>query len=120
MRRLALLLFSLALPVGTSFATDESFAALTGIPAMEGLAEVPDTLVVFDKEEGRIVEASFRGEVEAGEAAAFYRETLYQLGWALKDETPAALGFAREGERLVVEFAEGPPLTLRFRLGPEP
>ncbi|HXV74123.1 MAG TPA: hypothetical protein VD713_05275, partial [Sphingomonadales bacterium] len=117
--RCMFLLFSLLFFAGLSPAAGEDFAALSGVPVMEGLSEVPDSLVVFDKEEGRLIEAALAGGVAPEDAAAFYREALFQLGWALDAETPAMLGFSREGERLLIEFEEGRPLTLRFRLGPE-
>ena len=101
-------------------ASEGDFTDLTGIPVMEGLAVVPDSLVVFDKEEGRILEAALEGEAALSGTIAFYREALFQLGWALIAETPAALAFAREGERLTLEVGVGPRLELRFRLAPEP
>jgi hypothetical protein len=112
----------LALIAGAVFADEAEFTEMTGIPVLEGLLLVPDSLIVFDKEEGRIVEAAFEGESALAEARTFYPETLFQLGWEPEREggssNPDILTFTREGERLTVEFAEGPPAQIRFRLGP--
>lgn len=119
MRLIPVTLALLALLAGAVHAAEGDFTELTGVPVMAGLAEVPDSLVVFDKEEGRIIEAAAEGEATAADAAAFYREALHQLGWALEGESPAALRFTRDGERLAIEFAAGARLVVRFRLGPE-
>lgn len=106
-----------------ALAQDEpGFTALSGVPVMEGLEEAPESLVVFDKAEGRIIQATLRGDVGPAEAAAFYREALFQLGWkeigASGGGDTQTLVFAREGERLTAELAAGPPLEISFSLGP--
>ena len=118
MRLVPAALALLLLLAGAADGPEGDFTELTGVPAMEGLAEVPDSLVVFDKEEGRIIEAVFQGDAAPEAAAAFYREALFQLGWELESESEAALGFIRDGERLSLEFSAGPRLQIRFRLGP--
>ena len=91
-------------------------AQLPDLPLMPGLIEIEGAGIAFDKPDGRIVEAYAGGPVEAQAVRTFYRETLPQLGWRLA----GADAFAREGERLRLEFlgaAEG--LTLRFVLTPQ-
>lgn len=114
------LVFLMALPASSQ--DEPGFTALSGVPLMEGLSEVPESLVVFDKAEGRIIQATVAGNVPRDEAAAFYREALFQLGWeqieATEGEAKQTLVFVREGERLSVEFTEGAALEIRFSLGP--
>lgn len=85
------------------------------LPLMDGLAEDPGAGLVFDKPEGRIVEAWASGAVEREAVEAFYAETLPALGWA-----PAgALAFTREDEFLLIAITEeGGTLTVRFSLSP--
>jgi len=111
------LLLAAFLLIASASAQETGFIAeIDDLPLMPGLAEVEGAGVVFDKPSGRIVEAYARGAVTRESVAAFYRDTLPQLGWV---ET-AGLTFAREGESLSIEFLpdEG-PLTLRFTLKPE-
>src|SRR5215472_11376192 len=51
------------------------------LPLMKELASVVGTDVVFEKPEGRIVEATARGKVSKSAVRSFYGETLPQLGW---------------------------------------
>lgn len=91
-------------------------AKVADLPLMPGLAEVADAGVVFDKPDGRIVEAYAEGSVERAAVLAFYNDTLPQLGWR-----PAGAGrFRREGENLALDFLDGGgPLIVRFTLTPE-
>ena len=92
------------------------FTDLPDLPVMPALAEMPEAGVRFDKPEGRIVEVYARGEAQAEEVLAFYRQALPQLGW--KIEGPER--FRREGEvlKLGVE-ARGGVVTLHCSLRPE-
>jgi hypothetical protein len=107
----------LAVP-GPGAATPDAAAYLDRIadlPLMNGLRELPDAGVTFDKPSGRIVEAFAHGAVARAAVRSFYRETLPQLGW-----TRTAPGtFAREGERLTLDYLGGDgDLTVRFTLQP--
>jgi hypothetical protein len=91
-------------------------AAVTDLPLMPGLAEVPEAGVVFDQPSGRIVEAYAQGAVSRAAVAAFYLGTLPNLGWRAKAE---AL-FQREGEELRLEISgDDGALVVRFTLQPK-
>jgi hypothetical protein len=89
---------------------------IADLPLMRGLREVPEAGMTFDKPSGRIVEAFAHGDVSTAAVRRFYRQTLPQLGWT-RLGTDA---FAREGERLTLEYmgASGGDLTVRFTLSP--
>lgn len=97
-------------------AGEEGFIAdFDDLPLMPGFEEVPGLGVVFDKPEGRIVEAFARGRRSEAEVAAFYRETLPQLGWSAGD----GHSYAREDEVLTLEFeTTGGWLTIHFSISP--
>jgi len=88
---------------------------IADLPLMDGLNEVEDAGVSFDKPSGRIVEAFAHGGVAPAEVRRFYRDTLPQLGWTrLTRDT-----FAREGEKLTLDYlGRGGDLTVRFTLQP--
>jgi hypothetical protein len=89
------------------------------LPLMEGLEADPNATLVFDKPEGRIVEAAATGAVSPEAVIAFYAATLPQLGWLR--EGPAL--YTREGEvlRITIEPAPRPgaPLRLIFAIEPQ-
>jgi hypothetical protein len=70
------------------------------VPLMPGLAPTDEAGLIFDKPQGRIVEASARGSVSRHAVLAFYQESLPQLGWRLAGERQ----FLRDGERLSLGF----------------
>lgn len=88
---------------------------LEDLPLMDGLSEDRAAGLVFDKPDGRLVDAYASGPVAAEAVAAFYRDTLPQLGW----RSLGPLVFEREGERLSIEIegAAGDVLV-RFHLAP--
>ena len=93
---------------------------VTDLPLMPGLSEVKDAGVIFDKPDGRIVEAYAEGDVERDAVIGFYRDTLPQLGWTRASATGAAATFRREGENLALDFLDGGgALVVRFTLTPE-
>lgn len=113
----------------TKSESDAAFVAdSTDIPVMPGLVEDLAARVIFDKADGRIIEARLigRGSVVAEsveesvvEAADFYRESLGQMGWIMSADDPAKPVYCREGERLKIRFmvTEG-RLTIDFSLSP--
>lgn len=113
------LVLAVGMPTGPARAEPEAFVAGTeDLPLMPGLSPVPDSGVVFQTGQGRIVEAFARGDVTAAAVGAFYARTLTHLGWR-----PAAdgTGFRREGEALRIEVLPGPaPVTVRFHIAPSP
>jgi len=116
-----LVLFLIFLMAAPAFAQEARLTQLTGLPVMDGLEENVDARLVFDKPEGRIVFAQFGGKKTPDEVMAFYRETLFQLGWELDSPKSQALHseFLREGERLTVAITRVSPLEVTLDLGPE-
>jgi hypothetical protein len=94
---------------------DGYVADVADLPLMDGLSEVADAGMAFDKPSGRIVEAYAHGAVTTARVRRFYRETLPQLGW----ERLARDLYAREGERLEIDYlgSDG-DLTVRYTLQP--
>ena len=86
------------------------------VPLMPGLAAESGSGLVFDKPQGRIIEAAAHGAVSRKAVIAFYRESLPQLGWKASDERH----FQREGERLSLDFkgSDG-DLQVAFTLAPQ-
>jgi hypothetical protein len=108
----------LALPFGAAMAQTQSgfLSGIPDLPLMSKLKEVPDSGMVFDKPEGRIVTAVATGPVEVAEVSDFYAATLPQLGWQ-----PGPVGsYLRDGEKLslAIEEAEG-GVTVQFTLAPQ-
>lgn len=109
----ALFCLCLALPVSAR-AADDAVPATKGsftetiyssiasdLPLMPGMAEKPDTLVMFDTPEGRIAEIAMdcpHGEVEV---LKYYREVLPALGWY--GENPQV--WTRGDEELSIRFS---------------
>jgi hypothetical protein len=94
---------------------DGYVADVADLPLMDGLQEVTEAGMAFDKPSGRIVEAYAHGAVDTAAVRRFYRQTLPQLGWQ-------RLGpdrFAREDEELEIDYlgADG-DLTVRYTLQP--
>ena len=77
------------------------FSNVEDLPLMSGLRVVVDEGMVFDKPEGRIVEAIAIGAVSREAIATFYNTTLPELGWQQNGSDT----FSRSGE------------VLRYRLG---
>jgi hypothetical protein len=113
--RHSILVLMLALALASPALAEGFVTGIDDLPLMAGLAEVPGSGIVFDKPEGRIVEAYASGAVSRDEVEAFYGATLPQLGWE-----PAAPGeWVREGERLSLTYdGAGESLTVRFSLAP--
>lgn len=113
LRRLALVLLLLA-PTGAALAG--AFVAGTeDVPLMPGLVPVAGSSLVFDKPQGRIVEAQAAGKVARSAVQAFYAATLPQLGW----KAAGADAWRREGEVLRLDFhGRDGDLTVGFTLSP--
>ncbi|HEX9490811.1 MAG TPA: hypothetical protein VF930_11025 [Stellaceae bacterium] len=113
LRRLAFILALLA-PATTAFAAD-FVAGTEDVPLMPGLAAVAGSSVVFDKPQGRIVEAQASGKVSRSAVQSFYGATLPQLGW----KSTGANAWQREGELLRLDFhGRDGDLTVGFSLSP--
>ncbi|WP_417455039.1 hypothetical protein [Kiloniella sp.] len=79
------------------------FTGSGGVPIVPGMEEMEELGVVFDKPEGRIVEAFASGHLSQGDVREFYGRALPQLGWEVVGEGL----FVREGEVLKIEILEG-------------
>ncbi len=86
------------------------------LPLMAGLVEDAAAGLVFDKPEGRIVEAVATGTLERAAVDAFYAATLAELGWR-----PSGDGaYKREGEALRITVSgEDGAVTVHFSLIPD-
>jgi hypothetical protein len=83
------------------------------VPLMPGLATT-EKPVVFDKPQGRIVEAAAKGKVTREGVRRFYKETLPGLGW--REE---AGEWRREAEALRIETkGRDGDLRVEFSLSP--
>jgi hypothetical protein len=110
---LALALVVLAVPAGAA----EFVAGTEDVPLMAGLKTVEAKSLVFDKPEGRIVEAEARGIVARAKVRDFYDATLPQLGWSAAGQD----AWRREGEMLRLSFGgRDGNLTVGFTLSPQP
>ncbi len=78
------------------------FESLGDIPRMEGLEELKEQTLVYDKPEGRFVEMMALSQAAGSEASvlAYYQESLAQLGWQRLEER----SFVRGDEQLVLSF----------------
>ena len=96
------------------------FQQLPDLPLMAGLTELTEAGLLFDKPEGRIVEAfaqsSANNGPQAQEVLRFYEQSLPQLGWQAGQEPNT---YFREKEKLVLQIEQRPEnLLLHLSLSP--
>jgi hypothetical protein len=110
------LLLCAALLVGVpAQAAEQYVTGVDDLPLMRPLAVVEGGHVEFDTPAGRIVTTYAKGAATKAAAAAFYAQTLPQLGWKPIGESL----YLRETETLRIDYDETPPtLTVRFSLAP--
>jgi hypothetical protein len=95
---------------------DEFVAGTEDVPLMPGLQLVAGSDLVFDKPEGRIVEAQMQGALTRAKVQAFYAASLPQLGWK-KTGTDQ---WQREAERLKLNFrGQDGRLIVGFTISPQ-
>jgi hypothetical protein len=101
-----------AAPAGAA----EFVAGTEDVPLMPGLVAQAGA-VVFDKPEGRIVEAEARGKLDRAKVREFYNATLPQLGWSVLGPN----AWWRENEVLRIDYrgGGGGDLIVGFTLAPE-
>jgi hypothetical protein len=102
----------------TSGQGEAYFAGIDDLPLAPGLVERPGERTSFETVAGRIEARGAAGRADRQAVAAFYAQTLPQLGWQ-----PQADGiYARGGERLGLEFSNPPEdagmLLLRILITP--
>jgi hypothetical protein len=94
---------------------DGFLSIVEDLPLMAGLTEDKTSSLAFDTADGRIVDAYAHGTVSERQVVDFYGETLPQLGWKAEGKTQ----YARNGERLRLDFAQGAGgLTVHYALSP--
>ena len=75
--------------------------------------EEKDSLILFDTNEGRIIQLDTKGKVEKTVIKDFYEELLPNLGWSLVKENM----FLRDDEIIEIEFSnEMDVLYLKFKI----
>lgn len=77
-------------------------SAIDDMPLADGVVELADGALVFDKPEGRIVQVTALREGASSPALIrqFYLDTLPNLGWQAGAQAPGRLTFTRKGEIL--------------------
>jgi hypothetical protein len=86
------------------------------LPLMPGLKPIRGSSLVFDKPEGRIVEAQAQGAQSRVEVRRFYADSLPQLGW----KKTGADQWQRDAEHLKLDFrGQDGHLTVGFTLSPQ-
>jgi hypothetical protein len=114
MLRPAVLAVSL-LAAALALAAEAFVPGTEDLPLMPGLAAVAGTEIVFDKPEGRIVEAQAAGKVSRGAVQKFYGETLPGLGWTAAGPQK----WRREAETLAIDIkGRDGGVTVGFTLTP--
>lgn len=97
------------------------------VPLMPGFHELADSLLIFDKPDGKIIQSEACGAASWAAVRGFYTGALPQLGWRLepasKGGQPQSLVFRREGDRLEIGVGKANlqhcSVKLRFSLTPE-
>jgi hypothetical protein len=113
--RLVLVAFLAAMPMAAQ-AADTFVAGTEDVPLMPELRPIDGSALVFDKPEGRIIEAQAMGAVNRGKVRGFYAAALPQLGW----HTAGKDVWERDGERLHLDFhGRDGHLTVGFTLSPQ-
>jgi hypothetical protein len=116
MPRRALFALFLLLALPSAARADDFVEGTEDLPLMPGLAPVAGSTLVFDKPEGRIVEAQAKGRTTRGKVRDFYTASLPPLGW----RAAGVDRWRREAETLQLDF-RGPDgnLTVGFTLSPQ-
>ncbi len=90
--------------------------AMEDLPLMATMQELPDSVVVFDTPNGRIVEMTAQTAASQEQIKKFYNNALPQLGW----HTQAPHIYWRDGERLTVDMhVDGANTLVHFSLSPK-
>lgn len=99
MKYIILILISLCFISPAMANENQFFETLYDVPVMDGLEELPDMALSFDKMGGRISEAgAIAKDLSPQEIMTFYAETLSQMGWRQKSNGV----FIRQGEILKI------------------
>lgn len=95
-------------------------AGVEGVPLMPGLTEATDLTVIFDKPQGRIIDATASGKVGLADANDYYRSALAETGWTpLLRKVVDGILVVRGQEVLHVRLRrEGIGIAVHFSLSP--
>ena len=107
---------AVALSAAPALAT-EFLRAIEDVPLPAGLTEEAEP-VVFESDQGRVVQTVAAGDIRTSDVATFYTASLPSLGWK-PIASGDALSFERENERLNItmrEPANAAPVTVKFEL----
>jgi hypothetical protein len=114
--RALVLILPLFLAAALPAAAEQFVAGTEDLPLMPGLKPVPNSGIVFDKPEGRIVEARASGATTRAKVEEFYAVSLPALGWTSVSRDQ----WQRDSERLKLDFADSSgKLAVGFTLSPQ-
>ena len=116
MRKLLSMLMILLCPV-LAAAAGTFLAGIEDVPVPPGFTENQAASMVFDSPSGRIIEAEATGNsLSREQVAAFYAQTLPQLGWTRISDTE----FRSDSETLKITFEQSkkPLLAVHYNLTP--
>lgn len=101
------------------FEVNEFFIDILGdVPLYEGISVDYDSLLIFDKPDGRYIEllAYIKQGVSSAQIEQFYAQSLPMLGW----KNMGNRAFLRQNERLKINFHESDSTRfVRFEVSPE-
>ena len=88
---------------------------LEDIPMYKKMEYVEDSLILFDKIDGRYVSVEITGDYDEGKVLKFYKKILPNLGW--KEKKP--LIFTRNSETLeIISKKEKDQVYIKFNIFP--
>ena len=99
----AIILICTIFIVKDSYASPKFVPGINGLPLMAGLVLMPDSHVVFDTLDGRIIEVLADGRIHRHDILTFYKDTLPQLGWKSNSKNE----YERDGELLKIRISLG-------------
>ncbi len=113
--RILLIFFALCLQTKV-YAQDIFIEGLGDIPIYKEMDYVEDSLILFDKVDGRYVSTKTKGKYSKKEVKEFYFKTLPNLGWKIQKKN----FFDRDGERLEIKFYDEEDETIvLFKIFPK-
>ena len=88
---------------------------LEDIPIPDGLHQIENGNLNFGNEEIRLIEAYLTSKyLSFGDIAAFYKETLPQMGWQSRKRSYDRMVFDRDGETMEIAKESENPLVIRL------
>ncbi len=86
------------------------------IPSFKGMTYVEESLVMFDKVDGRLVSTEIQGQYNYNEVSMFYNRILPNLGWKMHGTNR----FIRGNELLELEYKVlGENINVVFNITPK-